>query len=152
MAVYSMSLVLLEYEGRHAGLHTGSQLRSLRQYKVRFRRAFHNDVTDRVAALGIRRRPRRGSRGGCRRTRPCPSFTPAGNSATSQAKPDGVPPSRDNLLSQQPIANDDQLFTSPKSIDHCKRWKLPSRFLANLPINLTIWKLSCDSTIQTSSV
>ena len=24
MAVYSMSLVLLEYEGRHAGLHAGS--------------------------------------------------------------------------------------------------------------------------------
>ena len=102
--------------------YTPAQLRSFCRYKVRLRRPQHNDVIDCVTK-------RRGSRAG-RRQRSI--FTTEGNAVTSQVVSDGDPRSRDILLTQQPAAHVDQLFTSPSTGDHRKRWELPSLFLANV--------------------
>ena len=110
--------------------YTSAQLRSIGLVKVRLRRPQHNDVISRIVSLGIRRRPRRGSRAGRKRSNTPRSAT--GNPVTSQAaSPCVVSPSRDT--SQPYEVTRDQLIavrTSPYG-QH-KHWKLPALLLANV--------------------
>ena len=113
----------------HAAMlaYTSAELRSIGQVKVRLRRPQHDDVIARVASVGIRRRPRRGSRAGRRRNK---SAT-AGNPVTSPANVNlaaGDSPST-------PPPNDvthDQLISPPPPNSQRKRWELPTVFLANV--------------------
>jgi len=110
--------------------YTSAQLRSIGRVKVRLRRPQHNDVISRIVSLGIRRRPRLGSRAGRKRNNTPRSAT--GNPVTSQAaSPCVVSPSRDTTRPHK--VTHDQLIAVRTSPDgQHKHWKLPVVLLANV--------------------
>jgi len=108
--------------GCHAGIHAG-WIEVDQTVKVRLHRPQHDDVIARIVSLGIRRRPRRGSRGGHRRIKASSINSTAGNSATSQ------PESRVDATCS---TAHDQLITPLMSNVQVNRWKLPTFLLTNV--------------------
>lgn len=122
--------VVIRWRLFHNVRTNAAQLRSIGPVKVRLRRPQHNDVISRIVSLGIRRRPRRGSRAGRKRNDTPRSAT--GNPVTSQAaSPCVVSPSRDTTQPYE-VTHDQLLAVRTSPDGQHKYWKLPVVLLANV--------------------